>query len=151
MFRRYIPKTYCFFNAITRTSHLPDEGRLNGRETETRLAFDDRMLTNRTISAPAGSVPNGYSFSKRTKSRPLQIITFASNGSFLSSSAQNFSRDPGFRTTNVPAAPTFTTSYSLSSLARTLGRTLLCPPTLMPRRKTTRATAGIIDNRPKLC
>src|SRR5262249_25575544 len=102
---------------MIRTNHLPDGGRVNGRETGRRLGFD-RMLTNRTTSGLDGFVPNGCSFSRRMKSRPLQTRIFVSNGNLLSNSAQNFVRDPGFRTTKVPAAPTFTTSYLLSSLAR---------------------------------
>jgi len=77
MWRRYIPKTKRPFDAMIRTNHLPDDGRANGREKRLRLAFD-RILTNRTTPGLAGSVPNGCSFSRRMKSRPLQTITSAS-------------------------------------------------------------------------
>jgi hypothetical protein len=142
MWRRYSPKTNCFFDAMPLTNHSPLGGNLNGTEARPRSAVD-RMLTNRTISGREGSAPNGFSISIRIRSRPSQSITSASNGNFRSSSARNFARDPGFRTTKVPAAPTFTTSYSLSSLASMLGRNVLCPPTFTPRRKTTRAIAGL--------
>lgn len=99
----------------------------------------DRMLTNRTISGRDDSVPNGFSVSRRIRLRPLQSTTSASNGSFRSIAARNSPRDPGFRTINVPAAPTLTTSYSLNSLARMLGRNVLWPPTLTLLGKTIRA------------
>lgn len=99
----------------------------------------DRILTNRTVSGRGGLPPNGFSVSRRMRSRPSQRAASALNGSFRSNSARNFVRDPGLRTTNVPAAPTLTTQYSLSSLARTLGRNVLYPPMLTPRRKTIRA------------
>ena len=94
------------------------------------------------MSGRDGSISNGFSIFRRTISRPSHIRTSVANGSFRSSAVRNFFRDPGFRTTNVPAAPTFTTSYSLNCRARRLGRKVLCPPTLTPRRKTIRATGS---------
>jgi hypothetical protein len=138
MCRRYIPKTNCLFEAITRTNHSPSGGNVTGKVARRPPALD-RMLTNRTKSGRDGSVPNGFSVSRRIRLRPSQNTTSASNGSFRSNSARNSPRDPGFRTMNVPAAPTLMTSYSLNSLARMLGRNVLWPPTLTPLRKTIRA------------
>jgi hypothetical protein len=53
---------------------------------------------------------NGFSTSKRIRSRPSHSTTCASNGSLRSNAARKFARDPGLRTTKVPAAPRFTTS-----------------------------------------
>ena len=108
MWRRYTPKTNRLFDTITRTNHSSRGGSVRGMEARQWPAFD-RMLTNRTISGRDGSVPNGFSISRRIRWRPSQSTTSASNGSFRRSSARNFPRGPGFRTTNVPAAPTFTT------------------------------------------
>ena len=127
---------------MTRTNHSPSGGNATGREARMLPAFD-RMLTNRTTSGRDGSAPNGFSVSRRMRSWPSQSTTSAWNGSFRSNSARNFARDPGLRTTNVPAAPTFTTSKLLSSLARMLGRNVRCPPTLTPRRKTMSAIPGL--------
>jgi len=88
--------------------------------------------------------PNGFSVSRRRRSRPSHSITSAANGSLGSRAARSFVRDCGLRTMKVPAVPTFTTSYSLSAPARTLGRKVRCPPTLTPRRKTTRAIPRIM-------
>src|SRR3989449_4753231 len=67
-----------------------------GMETRTRPAFD-RMLTKRTTSGREGAVPNGFSVSRRIRSRPSHSTTSASKGSFRSNAARNFARDPGFR------------------------------------------------------
>lgn len=142
MWRRYIPNTNWPCEAITRTNHPASEGNATGSEARTPPTFD-RMLTNRTTSEGHGSGPNGFSISNRMRSRPSHRTTSALNGSLSSNAARNFARDPGLRTTKVPAAPTFTTSKSLSSRARMLGRKVRCPPTLTPRRKTTRAIPGL--------
>jgi len=126
---------------MIRTNHSPLWGSVIGREILSRQVFE-RMLTNRTRSGRVGSAPNGSSLSNRIRLLPLQDAISAVNGNFRRSSARNFAREPGFRTTNVPAAPTFTTSKAPSSLASVLGRNVLCPPTLMPRKKTIRAIQG---------
>src|SRR5207302_3139936 len=108
------------------------------------------MLTNRTTSGGDGSAANGFSVSSRIRSRASHIIISASNGIFRSNAARNLARDPGLRTTNMPAAPTFTTSKSLSSRARMLGRNVLCPPTLTPRRKTMRVILRIMQKKGRL-
>ena len=123
---------------MIRTNGSPLCGMAIGSEGLWRLAFD-RMLTNRTTSRLGGSGPNGFSISNRERSLSSQKATSASNGSFRRNFARNFAREPGFRTIRVPAAPTFTTSWAPSSLASALGRKVLCPPTLMPRKKTIRA------------
>ena len=138
MWRRYTPNTSRFFDPIIRTNHSPPAGSAIGREPVQRPSFE-RMLTNRTISGRDGSAPNGLSISNRIRSLPSQNAISASNGSFRRSSARNFARGPGFRTMSVPAAPTFTTLWAASSRASTLGRNVLCPPTLIPRKKTIRA------------
>lgn len=138
MSRRYTPKISRFFDPIMRTNHSLPLGTVIGKEMFRRPAFA-RTLTNRTISGRDGSAANGLSLSNRRRSRPSQTTTCDPSGSLRRNSARNLIRDPGFRTTSVPAAPTFVTSYSRSSLASMLGRTLLCPPTLMPRKKTMRA------------
>jgi MFS family permease len=61
-------------------------------------------------TAGGGSVPNGLFISSRTRSLPSQKAIAASNGGFRRNSARNFARNPGLRTTSVPAAPTFTAS-----------------------------------------
>src|SRR5512133_3476067 len=143
MCRRYMPKTNCPSRAMTRTNHSPCDGNVTGSGAPAAPALD-RTLTKRTTSGGEGSVTNGFSVAIRTRSRSLQTTTCVSNGSFWRSAARNFAFDPGLRTTNVPAAPTFTTSKPLNSRARTLGRKVRCPPTLTPRRKTTRAMRGIV-------
>src|SRR5215467_3170974 len=142
MWRRYIPNTNWPSDAITRTNHSPCEGNETGSDARTPPALG-RMLRKRTTSAGQGSVPNGSFICKRIRSRPSHRTTFASNGSLRSNAARNFARDRGLRTTKVPAAPTLTTSYSLSSRAKRLGWKVLCPPTLTPRRKTTRAMPAL--------
>src|SRR5579863_629317 len=102
------------------------------------MAFD-KILTNLTMFGSDASDSNGCSISNRIRSLALQNATSAPNGRFRRRSARNLVRDPGFRTTNVPAAPTFTTSYAARSLASILGRNVRCPPTFIPRRKTIRA------------
>src|SRR5208282_5683628 len=67
MCRRYIPNTNCLSEAITRTNHSPSGGNITGRVARRPPALD-RMLTNRTISGRDGSVPNGFSFSRRIRS-----------------------------------------------------------------------------------
>jgi hypothetical protein len=109
IWRRYTPNTNRSFDAITRTSHSPSGGNVTGR-TARRPPALDRMLTNRTTSGPAGTLPKGLSVSKRIRSRPSQSTTSAWNGNFRSNAARNLVREPGFRTTNVPAAPILTTS-----------------------------------------
>jgi hypothetical protein len=56
-----------------------------------------------------------------------------------SNSWRSFAWLIGFWTTKVPAAPTLNTPSLASLLARTLGRKILCPPTLTPFKKTTEA------------
>lgn len=136
MWRRYTPKTKRFLVVMIRTSQSLSDGNAIGREGCARAAFE-RKLTNRTTSGPEGAVPNGFSVSRLTTSRPSQTTTSAPDGSLRSNAARNADRGPGVRTTNVPAAPTLTTSYLPSFLARTLGRNVRCPPTFTPRRKTT--------------
>ncbi len=109
MCRRYIPNTNCLFEATTRTNHFPSGGNATGRVARRPPALD-KMLTNRTISGCGVWVPNAFSVSRRIRSRPSQSTTSALNGSLRSNSARNSPRDPGFRTINVPAAPTLTTS-----------------------------------------
>src|SRR5512135_2977896 len=133
MWRRYTPNTNRFLDPMLRTNQSPSGGRVVG--IEARPPFD-RILTNRTRSGRDGSLRNGFPVSSWSRSRPSQNMTSASNGSFLSNTARNRARDPGLRTTKVPAAPTLTTSNLLSARARTLGRNVRCPPTLTPRRKT---------------
>src|SRR5919108_2768333 len=72
-------------------------------------------------------------------SLPLQIMTSASNGKRRIISARSFARLTVLRITKVPAAPTLTTSKRSNSSAKTLGRNVLCPPTLTPLRRTTSA------------
>ena len=98
-----------FVHAITRTSHSPSDGNVTGSDARTPPAFD-RILTNRTTSEADGSVANGFSVSRRMRSRPSHSTTSASNGSFRRNAVRNLAGDPGLRTTNVPAAPTLTTS-----------------------------------------
>src|SRR5687767_15756075 len=81
MWRRYIPNTNCPSDAITRTSHAPSDGNVTGSAARTPPAFD-RMLTNRTTSEGAGSAANGFSVSRRKRSRPSHSTTVASNDSF---------------------------------------------------------------------
>jgi hypothetical protein len=145
MWRRYIPNSNRFLDPRIRTNHSPVPGSAIGRETEPRPAFD-RMLTNRTTSGCGGSAPKGCSISNRIRSRPLQNATSASNGNFRRRAARSFACVPGFRTTSVPAAPTFTTSWAPSSLASILGRNVRCPPTLIPRRKTIRGIPRPVDH-----
>ena len=142
MWRRYTPNTSRSFDPIIRTNHSPSSGSAIGREGLPRPAFD-RTLTNRTTSGRDGSAPKGFSLSKRIRSLPWQNAICASKGSFRRSSARKFARDPGFRTISVPAAPTFTTPYEHSSVASILGRNVLCPPTLIPRKKTIRAMLSL--------
>src|ERR1700731_1078777 len=81
MWRRYSPKTNRSFDAITRTNHFPRGGSVNGMEGRPRSAFD-KMLTNRTISGR--DAPNGFSISRRIRSRPAQFSTeFCSRSGFL--------------------------------------------------------------------
>ena len=84
---------------------------------------------------------NGFFVSRRKRSRPSQSTTSV-EWQLSEQRSTELARDPGLRTTNVPAAPTLTTSKSLISLARMLGRNVRCPPTLTPRRNTTRAMGG---------
>src|SRR3989442_15834938 len=63
----------------------------------------------------------------------------AVKGSLRSNSARTIAWLIVLRITKVPAAPTLTTSKSDNSLASTLGRNVLCPPTLTPLMNTTQA------------
>jgi hypothetical protein len=146
MWRRYIPNTNWPSDAITRTNHSPSAGKLTGSDARTPPLFE-RILTKRTTSGDDDSVPKGFSVSSRIRSRPSHSTTFASNGSLRSNALRNFVRDPGLRTTNVPAAPTFMTSKPPSSRATMLGRKVLFPPTLTPRRKTTSAIPWIMQKK----
>jgi len=53
MWRRYIPKTNCPSNAITRTNHSPSDGNVTGSDTRTPPGFD-RIPTNLTIFGDDG-------------------------------------------------------------------------------------------------
>jgi hypothetical protein len=138
MWRRYSPRMNRPFAAMSRTSHSPCDGNSVGMGGGTRAGFG-RTLTKRTTSARGGSHPNGVSVIRRIRSRAWQRTTSESNGSLRRNSARSRVSCPGFQTMKVPAAPTFTTSWSPSSRANTLGRNVLYPPTLTPRRKTTTA------------
>jgi hypothetical protein len=97
------------------------------------------MMSGRVVCSANGSL----AMSRRT-SLPSQIITSALNGRRRTISARSFARLTALRTTNVPAPPTFTTSKSFNSFARALGRKVLCPPTLMPLRRTTNAIGVLV-------
>ena len=95
-------------------------------------------LANCKIAGPDGCPAKGSDDASRRISLPSQIMTSASNGSRRANSARIFMRATGFRMTKVPAAPMLTAS-KLSVFASTLGRNVLCPPTLTPLRRTTSA------------
>ena len=116
----------------------PAAGNCNG-SGEAGLRSFASTLTNETTSAPDAWPASGFNETRRSTSRPLQIMTCVSNGSCRASWARRIAWLPGFRTTNVPAAPTFTTSKRRSCCTSALGRKTLCPPTLTPLRKTTSA------------
>jgi hypothetical protein len=73
-------------------------------------------------------------------SRPWQAIISAANGSLRATSARAWAWVIGCRMTSVPAAPILTAPRCFSASASLLGRKVLWPPTLAPRRKITSAT-----------
>ncbi len=93
-----------FSTPMIRTNQSPPSGTATGRVTLSRPVLDS-TLTNRTASGRDGSSPKGFSVSNRIRSLPLQNAISALNGSFRRSSAMNFARDPGFRTTSPGVRP----------------------------------------------
>jgi hypothetical protein len=73
-------------------------------------------------------------------SRPWQATISATNGSLRATSARAWAWVIGCRRTSVPAAPMLTAPRCFSAAASLVGRKVLWPPTLTPRRKTTSAT-----------
>ena len=103
-----------------RTSHFDPAGCSIGSFGFDRGAFSS-TVTNRPISFPAGASPNQSPSANATTSDPLQTISSGSNASRRKISFRNFASLTFSRTTNVPAAPIFTTPNSASSFASLLG------------------------------
>src|SRR2546430_3677760 len=91
MWQGYTQKTNGFSAEKPGPSQSPSGGNVIGRVARELPALD-RTLTNRTMSGRDGSAANGFSFSRRMRSRPSQSITSASNDSFRSNAARNVAR-----------------------------------------------------------
>lgn len=94
---------------------------------------------------------NGSRATRATISRAGRIASTGSKGSWRVSSRRMVVGLAADRTTNVPAAPTLTTSSRLRAAATFAGRKTCDPPTFAARRKTTCAMRRIVaENGPRV-